>query len=216
MRLQGVDKVGQPIRGRESGVHQGRESGVHRGSPLYGVEFIMKHYATAADLAWAAAKDQHVVDPRRQRQPDRPATCAEWALTSKAIPGTINGPPARRTEGGLKPMRIPTASRLVQDNAMNRPPSLGREKGTPLMCAVKKVLVSSGCNSHPATGSLQPVAIGAAVEVTKPSEPSRQMCRSGDTASRQAVTRVNVEQASKRPMWSPTLHQYGEGRRRWG
>ena len=67
-----------------------------------------------------------------------------------------------------------------------------------------KVLVFSGCKSHPATGSLQPVAIGAAVEVTKPSEPSRQMCRFGDAASRQAVTRVNVEQASKRPMWAPT------------
>ena len=43
-------------------------------------------------------------------------------------------------------------------------------------------------------------------EVTKPSEPSRQMCRLGDAASRQAVTRVNVEQASKRPMWSLTSH----------
>jgi len=75
------------------------------------------------------------------------------------------------------------------------------------MCAVKKVLVSSGCSSHPATGSLQPVAIGAAVEVTKPSEPSRQMCRSGDAASRQAVTRVNVEQASKRLIrWVPLCH----------
>ena len=51
-----------------------------------------------------------------------------------------------------------------------------------------KVLFFSGCNSHPATGSLQPVAIGAAVEVTKPSEPSRQMRRFGDAASRQAVT----------------------------
>src|SRR5207248_10508010 len=51
-----------------------------------------------------------------------------------------------------------------------------------------KVLIFSGCNSHPATGSLQPVAIGAAVEATKPSEPSRQMCRFGDAASRQAVT----------------------------
>ncbi len=59
------------------------------------------------------------------------------------------------------------------------------------------VLIFRGCNSHPATGSLQPVAIGAAVEVTKPSEPSRHMCRFGDAASRQAVTRVNVEQASK-------------------
>jgi hypothetical protein len=40
-----------------------------------------------------------------------------------------------------------------------------------------KVLIFSGCNSHPATGSLQPVAIGAAVEETKPSEPSRQTGR---------------------------------------
>src|SRR5215471_10156799 len=38
----------------------------------------------------------------------------------------------------------------------------------------EKVLVFSRCNSYPATGSLQPVAIGAAVEVTKPSKPSRQ------------------------------------------
>jgi hypothetical protein len=44
-------------------------------------------------------------------------------------------------------------------------------------CAMKKVMVLNGCDSRPATGSLQPVAIGAAVEVTKPSEPSRQMCR---------------------------------------
>ena len=49
------------------------------------------------------------------------------------------------------------------------------------------VTIVSGCNSHPATGSLQPVAIGAAVEVTKPSEPSRQTGRFGDSASRQAV-----------------------------
>ena len=82
----------------------------------------------------------------------------------------------------------------------------GLETGTQLVCAVKRCMVFSGCNSHPATGSLQPVAIGAAVEVTKPSEPSRKMCRLGDAASRQAVTRVNVEQASKRPMWSPTSH----------
>ena len=46
-----------------------------------------------------------------------------------------------------------------------------------------KVLIFSGCNSHPATGSLQPVAIGAAVEVTKPSEPSRQ---TGRLAARRA------------------------------
>jgi hypothetical protein len=38
-----------------------------------------------------------------------------------------------------------------------------------------KVLIFSGCNSHPATGSLQPVAIGAAVEPFVPpsAAPSR-------------------------------------------
>jgi hypothetical protein len=35
-----------------------------------------------------------------------------------------------------------------------------------------KARISSGCDSRPATWSLQPVAIGAAVEVTKPPEPS--------------------------------------------
>ena len=46
----------------------------------------------------------------------------------------------------------------------------GLKTGTQLVCAVKGCLAFSGCNSHPATGSLQPVAIGAAVEVTKPVE----------------------------------------------
>jgi hypothetical protein len=32
----------------------------------------------------------------------------------------------------------------------------------------------------------------------------------------QAVTRVNVEQASKRVMWEPTRLSNGEGRRRLG
>ena len=35
------------------------------------------------------------------------------------------------------------------------------------------------------------------MEVTKSSEPSMQRVASGDSASRQAVTRVNAEQASK-------------------
>ena len=36
----------------------------------------------------------------------------------------------------------------------------------------------------------------------------------GNSASRHAVARVNVEQDWKRPIWSPTLRVYGEGRRR--
>jgi hypothetical protein len=51
-----------------------------------------------------------------------------------------------------------------------------------------KALRSCGCKSRPATGSLRPVAIGAAVEVTKPSKPSVQRVAPGDLATRQAVT----------------------------
>ncbi len=38
----------------------------------------------------------------------------------------------------------------------------------------------------------------------------------GDSASMQAITRVNVEQASKRVMRKPTWQKYREGRRHWG
>jgi hypothetical protein len=83
--------------------------------------------------------------------------------------------------------------------------------------AVRRESRGSSAGAIPArqTGSLQPVAIGAAVEVTKPSEPSRQMYRSGDAASRQVVTRVNVEQAPKRQMWVPTRLRSGEGWHCW-
>jgi hypothetical protein len=40
-----------------------------------------------------------------------------------------------------------------------------------------KVLIFSECNSHPAPGSLQPVAIGAAVEVTGRACEDRQSMR---------------------------------------
>ena len=39
--------------------------------------------------------------------------------------------------------------------------------------------------------------------------------RLGDPASRQAVTRVNAEQAPKAMMWEPTRRHNGEGRRHW-
>ncbi len=49
-------------------------------------------------------------------------------------------------------------------------------------------LVHSGCESHPGTGSFRPVAIGAAVEVTKPLKPPVEEGRKSDSASVQAVT----------------------------
>jgi hypothetical protein len=52
-----------------------------------------------------------------------------------------------------------------------------------------KARIFSGCDSRPDNWSLQPVAIGAAAEVTKPSKPSRQ---------RTALQVVEVEQDGKR------------------
>jgi hypothetical protein len=56
----------------------------------------------------------------------------------------------------------------------------------------------------PPGDSLQPEAIGAVMEVTKWLKPSISVSRIGDSASVQAVTRVNAEQASKRTMRRPT------------
>ena len=55
---------------------------------------------------------------------------------------------------------------------------------------------------------LQPEATGAAVEETKWLKPSECVSRIGDSASVQAVTRVNAEQASKRTMRRPTRQPF--------
>ena len=70
-----------------------------------------------------------------------------------------------------------------------------------------KAALSSGCKPHPAK-SLPPEAIGAVMEVTKWLKPSISVSRIGDSASGQAATRVNAEQASKRTMCRPTRHPY--------
>ena len=57
-----------------------------------------------------------------------------------------------------------------------------------------KAALSSGCKSHLAT-ALQPEAIGAVMEETKGLKPSISVSRIGDSASVQAATRVNAEQA---------------------
>jgi hypothetical protein len=52
------------------------------------------------------------------------------------------------------------------------------------------------------------------MEVTKWLKPSISVSRIGDSASVQAATRVNVEQASKRTMCRPTRLPY-RGRLKW-
>ena len=77
-----------------------------------------------------------------------------------------------------------------------------------------KAALSSGCKAHPATapaGSNRSSHGGNEVaEAFGVEGPSR------DLAIVQAVTRVNVEQASKVLTWKPTRLYIGEGRSRWG
>jgi hypothetical protein len=63
-----------------------------------------------------------------------------------------------------------------------------------------------GASPTPAT--LQPEAIGAVMEVTKRPKPSISVSQIGDSASVQAATRVNAEQASKRTMRRSTRQPY--------
>src|SRR6201996_3594079 len=62
-----------------------------------------------------------------------------------------------------------------------------------LACAVQRRRFPVGAS--PTRQPLQPEAIGAVMEVTKWLKPSISVSRIGDSASVQAVTRVNAEQA---------------------
>src|SRR5271156_2510369 len=87
------------------------------------------------------------------------------------------------------------------------------------VCAVTRRRFPVGAN--PTRQPLQPEAIGAVMEATKWLKPSISVSRIGDSASVQAVTRVNAEQSSKRTMRRPTrqpfrgrLIRLGEAERR--
>src|SRR6185503_15970092 len=67
---------------------------------------------------------------------------------------------------------------------------------------------------RPTWQPLQPEATGAAMEVTKWLKPSESVSRIGDSASVQAATRVNAEQASKRTMCRPIRRPF-RGRLIW-
>jgi hypothetical protein len=73
-----------------------------------------------------------------------------------------------------------------------------------------------GCNSRPATLVAPAGSNRSGGGGNETAEAFDATGRSGDSASRQAVTRVNAEQASKGGMWEPTRRENGEGRRHWG
>jgi len=74
------------------------------------------------------------------------------------------------------------------------------------VCAVKRRRFPVGAS--PTQQPLQPEATGAVMEETKWLKPSVSVSRIGDSASVQAVTRVNAEQASKRTMRRPTRQPF--------
>src|SRR5262249_44118279 len=74
------------------------------------------------------------------------------------------------------------------------------------VCAVTRRRFPVGAS--PTRQSLQPEAAGAAKEVTNWLKPSECVSRIGDSASVQAVTRMNAEQASKRTMRRPTRRPF--------
>lgn len=78
-----------------------------------------------------------------------------------------------------------------------------------------KVWLSSGCKSHPANSVAPAGSYRSGDGGNEIAEAFETTGRSSDSASSQAVTRVNVEQASKVLTWEPTRHLIGEGRRRW-
>src|SRR5260221_244055 len=87
------------------------------------------------------------------------------------------------------------------------------------VCAVTRRRLPDGAN--PTRQPLQQEAIGAVMEVTKWLKPLVSVSRIGNSASVQAVTRVNAEQSSKRTMRRPTrqpfrgrLIRLGEAERR--
>src|SRR5216684_754394 len=74
------------------------------------------------------------------------------------------------------------------------------------VCAVKRR--RSPVGASPTRQPLQPEATGAVMEETKWLKPSISVSRIGDSASVQAATRVNAEQASKRTMRRPTRRPF--------
>src|SRR6202171_5401742 len=101
--------------------------------------------------------------------------------------GTIEAPPNER--GGNRYV-LPNATAPHLDST----------------CAVQRRRFPVGAS--PTRQPLQPEAIGAVMEVTKWLKPSISVSRIGDSASVQAVTRVNAEQSSKRTMRRSTRQPF--------
>jgi hypothetical protein len=137
------------------------------------------------------------------------------AATENCRRGVRRPRPCRRAPAGPC-----TLTRTYRAAAIDRcavlEPELSRSQGRrPLaancecpkwVCAVTRRRFPVGAS--PTRQPLQPEAIGAVMEETKWLKPSISVSRIGDSASVQAATRVNAEQASKRTMRRPTRQPF--------
>jgi hypothetical protein len=98
------------------------------------------------------------------------------------------------------------SSSRVRDSSHDRPNTRQNIQRLLRVCAVRRRRFPVG--ARPTRQTLQPEAIGAVTEVTKWLKPSECVSRIGDSASVQAVTRVNAEQSSKRTMRRPTRQPF--------
>src|SRR3979490_1111038 len=103
-------------------------------------------------------------------------------------------------------------SRTFGNRTSRRSAGLAMQRRPVWVCAVQRRRFPVGAN--PTRQSLQPEAIGAVMEATKWLKPSISVSRIGGSASVQAATRVNAEQASKRTMCRPTRRPF-RGRLKW-
>jgi hypothetical protein len=123
-------------------------------------------------------------------------------LTSMAAGATrTGGPTALRRPTGFDRDDVYHFRNVL--GQVNRPIQIERPFR---VCAVTRRRFPVGAS--PTRQTLQPEAIGAVMEVTKWLKPSISVSRIGDSASVQAVTRVNAEQASKRTMRRPTRRPF--------
>ncbi len=100
---------------------------------------------------------------------------------------------------------------ILASPSSSRPRRASRLNGTSVRRG--KALLSGGCESHPTTVAPVGSSQGGSWRQRNGLKHLGRRAALGGSATMQAGTRVNAEQASKQSMWKPTLLKQGEGRR---
>jgi hypothetical protein len=132
----------------------------------------------------------------------RLTSLARRGRAKRTLPGRFSGPTVYQALLSGPSVILPDDHKQALCTAPNAPKMRPNIECLFWVCAVTRRRFPVGAS--PTRRPLQPEAAGAAMEVTKWLKPSECVSRIGDSASVQAVTRVNAEQASKRTMRRPT------------